>query len=217
METVPFIAIAIFAVFFVLVRRAIAAQMKQNKALATIDGFNPAVKYNGSIGGLGLALDPSSNRFAVSAPGSEPTLYDFAQLVAVDVERNGATVTTTKGSNGLAGAAVGVALLGPAGLLLGGGTRSKGTATPTVTKLSLKIYVNDLIKPCHEVVFYSNRQGGNASGIMVSNAARQMDEWYGRFRTILAMQANASGIPAGEAASVSDHSSPRSAAVHPTS
>lgn len=189
MDAIPFIICAIIGVSLVLMRRAIAGQMKKSSSMAAIGGFNPVVKYDGIIGGHGIAIDPETNRFALSRVGGEPHVFDFSQVVAVDVERDGATITTTKGSNGLAGAAVGVALLGPAGLLLGSGTRSRGLTKPTVTKLSMKIYVNDLIKPYHEVVFYKNPRGGSANGIIVTKAAQQLDEWYGRFRTILAMQA----------------------------
>jgi hypothetical protein len=52
------------------------------------------------------------------------------------------------------GAAVGAALLGPAGLLLGGLTGSKQNIEQ-VDKLSLKIYTNDLINPVHEIVFHN--------------------------------------------------------------
>ena len=190
METVPFIICAVIGCFFVLVRRSLAVQKVKVKSLATIDGFNAAVKYEGVFGGYGLALDPNTNRFAIAGFGIDPYVFDFSQLVAVDVERDGATVTTTKGSNGLAGAAIGVALLGPAGVLLGSGTRSRGISRPTVTKLALKRYVNDLVHPCFEVVFYQNGRGGGANSGLVSNAATRMDEWYGRFRTILAMQAS---------------------------
>jgi len=196
-------AIVVVAFMFVFIRRSLAVQKVKGASLTTIDGFNPAVRYDGVLGGYGIAIDPQTNRFALAGVGVEPTIFDFSQLVAVEVERDGATVTTTKGSNGLAGAAIGVALLGPAGLLLGGGTRSRGVTSPTITKLALKIYVNDLVRPCFEVVFYRDGRGGSTNSGAVSNAAQRLDEWYGRFRTIISMQSRSEGVvppPTGSAA-----------------
>jgi hypothetical protein len=200
MDNGPLVICIIIAVIIVFGRRTIAAQLKQGKALSAIDGFAPAVKYEGLAGSLGVAIDPQTNRFAVAGLGVEPRVFDFSELIAVDAERDGASVTTAKGSNGLAGAAIGVALLGPAGVLLGSGTRSRGFTSPTVTKLSMKIYVSDLIHPCHEIVFYRNSRGGSTNSGLVSNAATRLDEWYGRFRTILAMQAEGRGSRPEEAA-----------------
>jgi hypothetical protein len=188
MDAFVFVVVLITACSLVFVRRALSVQGTKAATLTTIPGFNAVVKYDGVLGGRGIAMDPETSRFALSGVGVTPTVFDFAQLIAVDIERDGNTITTTRGSNGLATAALGAALLGPVGLLLGGGTRSTGTTIPTITKLAMKIYVNDLAHPCHEVVFYRNAKGASRNSGMVALAVKQMDDWYGRFRTVLAMK-----------------------------
>jgi hypothetical protein len=160
-------------------------QHGHTQALATIDGFNPAVRFDGGFG-PSLALDPASNRFAIMR-GASVKVFTFDQLVAVEVERNGGLLTRTNRGSQAKGAIVGGVLLGPAGLLVGGLSGSK-TTTDLVKRLSLKVFTKDLEQPVHEIVFFKDGQGKEQNSMFVRRAAERLDEWHGRFRTILAMQ-----------------------------
>jgi len=198
MAILVFIIIGLIAIGVLVGAQGNSVQKAKVATLSSIEGFTPAIRFDGEFGGLGLAIDPTTNRFAIAGVGVPPRVFSFDQLIAVDVERDGTMVTTTKGSVGLVGAAAGVALLGPMGLLLGGSTKSVGRSVSKVTKLALKIYVNDLVKPCFEVAFFSSAAGADPNSGMLALSAQKLDEWYGRFRTILAMRSSAAE---GEAAS----------------
>jgi len=185
-----FIIIVIVGIVIIGVAIAVAdskASTSQNLALSNIDGFKPVVSYGGGLSKAGVAIDPTSNRFAIIHPGQPPKLFDFSQLVAVEVERNGSSITKTNRGSQVAGAAVGAVLLGPLGLLLGGVTGSKRNVEK-VRRISLKIYTNDLVKPVQEIIFFNDNAGAKPDGILVKQAATLLDEWYGRFRTILEMR-----------------------------
>lgn len=166
------------------------AQGEQHKeqatALAAIPDFTPAVVHKGFGGGAGLAIDPAGNRFAVSYGAQNTNVFDFADLVAVEVLRNGSSVHKTNRGSQVAGAAVGAVLLGPVGLLLGGLTGSK-RAIEKVDRLSLKIFTNDLMQPVHEVVFF-DMKGTKPDSAPVKEASLELDAWHGRLQTILHMR-----------------------------
>ncbi len=179
------ICVVVFAVAYTITDER--AKKAQENALSTINGFVPQVTYGGGLTKAGVAIDVQSNKFAIIHPGQRPKVFDFNQLFAVEVERNGSSVTKTNRGSQVAGAAVGAMLLGPFGLLLGGVTGSK-RKVEKVKRMSLKIYTNDLVKPVHEIVFFIDSNGAKPDSIVVTHAAEKLDEWYGRFRTILEMR-----------------------------
>ncbi|MGH6774620.1 hypothetical protein [Brucella tritici] len=162
-------------------------QEEQGKALQAIPSFRPAVKFDGANGGAGVAIDAENNKFAIS-DGGKTKVFSFSDLIAVEVLRDGSTVTKTNRGSQVAGAAVGAVLLGPVGLLLGGLTGAKRNEDK-IERLSLKIFTNDLVSPVYEIVFYGGLKVSPDS-ILVKNGAKQLDEWHGRFQTILHMQTN---------------------------
>lgn len=162
---------------------------EQGQALLAIPDFRPLVQFNGASGGSGVGIDPNNNKFAIIT-GKNTRVFSFADLVAVEVLRNGSSLTKTNRGSQVAGAAVGAVLLGPLGLLLGGVTGSKRNVEK-VDRLSLKIFTNDLVTPIYEIVFFGGPQS-KPDSFVVKQGAQQLDEWYGRFQTILHMRANAS-------------------------
>lgn len=174
-------------------------QKEQGQALSSIPDFRPVVQFNGTSGGAGIAIDPANNKFAITNRANT-RVFSFTDLVAVEVLRNGSSLTKTNRGSQVAGAAVGAVLLGPLGLLLGGVTGSKRNVEK-VDRLSLKIFTNDLVTPVYEIVFFGGPQS-KPDSLLVKQGAQQLDEWYGRFQTILHMRTNApnsaAAIPAIE-------------------
>lgn len=158
---------------------------QQGKALSNIPDFQPAIVFEGSSGNAGLALDPTNNKFAIARGAHNTKVFNFSDLVGVEVLRNGSSIHKTNRGGQVAGAAVGAVLLGPVGLLLGGLTGSK-RSVQKIDRLSLKIFTNDLITPVHEIVFY-NVPGSKPESKEVKRASQRLDSWHARFQTILAM------------------------------
>ena len=73
--------------------------------------------------------------------------------MAVEVCKNGTSLIKTNRGSQVAGAAIGAILLGPMGLLVGAVTGSK-RKSEKINRLSLKIYVSDVLNPVREIVFY---------------------------------------------------------------
>ncbi|MND36269.1 hypothetical protein D3C80_269230 [compost metagenome] len=167
-------------------------QNAQGKALQEIPSFRPVIKFDGANGGAGVAIDATGNKFAIS-DGGQTRVFNFSDLVAVEVFRNGSSVTKTNRGSQVAGAAVGAVLLGPVGLLLGGLTGGKRNEEK-VERLSLKIFTNDLVSPVYEVVFFGGMKA-KPDSMLVKQGAKQLDEWYGRFQTILHMRSAAMLAP----------------------
>lgn len=157
---------------------------KTNQTLAKVPNFRPAITDSTGWNKPSISIDPTSEQFAITTPNQPAKVYRFDQLVAAEVVRDGNSITKTNRGGQVAGAAVGAALLGPAGLLLGGLTGSK-RQEEKIKRLALRIYTNDLITPFVEVPFLDVWGGINANSIVVKGAARRADEWYGRFQAIL--------------------------------
>lgn len=195
MEVFIFIFIlflVISVVIGILKSNAEAASTKRNNEIVrTISDFSAVVSFGGVNYSSGVAIDPSREKFAIISINQEsPKIFSFRDLVSVEVLKNEASITTTNRGSQLAGAAVGGALLGPAGLLLGGLSGSKSNQS-LIKRLSLKIYTNDLIKPVYEICFFdaSGTKGYNPDSFVLKRPLEELDEWYGRFQTILKMQA----------------------------
>ena len=161
---------------------------KANTVLAIIPDPTPALIESLGYNKPSLSIDLESKRFVLVTPNLPPKVYDVHQLIAVEIERDGQSVIKSNCGSQAAGAAVGAVLLGPAGLSLGGLTGSK-RQEENVKRLTLKLYTNDLMSPVVEVPFLSEWVGHNVYSFVVKQAAKHADEWPGRFRTILHMQA----------------------------
>ncbi len=179
-----------------IVLLALIALAKREEHIATVRrdaqqrlaemGFPVDQLCFGAIVGSVIAVDPDNARLAISQSDAAPLMFDFADLVAVEVMQNDSSVTKTNRGSQAAGAALGALLLGPAGLLLGGLTGSK-RSIQLVDKLSLKIYVNDLKAPVHEIIFF-NKPKSDPNSTLVKESYALLDEWHGRLRAILHLQ-----------------------------
>ena len=182
-----FLGILVVAIIVALILHSMKAKKVKGShetALAQIPDFKPAVHLGNSSDTPGIALDPQSERFAILHPNGELKLFKFSQLVAVDVEKNGVSLQKTNRGSQVMGAAVGAILLGPVGLLLGGLTGSKRNVEK-VRRLSIKIFTDDLISPVTEIIFFNSPSGSDPNGFLVRTAAQLLDEWHGRFLTII--------------------------------
>jgi len=192
------VAIAVIGVaVFLKMRR----QKVLEQGIAALPNFRPALRFERRDSGSALLLDPDSEQFGLVGPRRAVRVYGFGQLVAVEIERNGVALEKANRGSAMLGAAVGGALLGPVGLLLGGLTGSK-RKVELVKRLALRLYTNDLHAPFVEAVFFEHKSGLKPADAEVRKAAVQLEEWYGRFLTILNGQK--------QVAAASDFSSPKS-------
>ena len=162
-----------------------ALETAKIQALYQIDGFEPTVTYQGLPGNYGLAVDPAAKRFAIAVPNHQPRLYHYSQLVAVEVDKDGHTVTSTKGKIDTSNAAMATALIGPLGLALGAKTSSESLTKDHITRLSLKLYLTDVHSPFIDIPFNVSPLGASDDPA-TRKAVNAMEEWYGRLRSVVA-------------------------------
>lgn len=176
----------------VMVESAKKKATDRQKGRLSQSDFTAEVIHGSNFGKLGIAIDGTRRKFAILQGDNAPRIFDFSQLTAVEVFRDGSSLTTTNRGGQVAGAAVGAVLLGPAGLLLGGLTGSK-RSIETITKLSLMIYVNDFIQPTYEVVFHQHLGSGGTKVSDLTYTINELNAWHGRMQAILAT--NSAGQP----------------------
>ena len=105
-------------------------------------GFDPQHIHVDSFGGSNVAIDMSAKKFALGRKGMGSKIYGYDDLIAVDVRQNRRSIFKTNRGSQVAGAAVGAALFGPAGLLVGGLSGSQ-RQEEKITELSLRLTVNN--------------------------------------------------------------------------
>lgn len=190
---VMFGAILLMGIIAVVSGNAASAALSDR--LKAIPDFSAEISYTPPAFKNAIALDLEREKIAVLIDPLrlrqlewKPVVYSFSDLIAVEVIKDGSSVIKTQRGSQLAGAAIGGVLLGPAGLLVGGLSGGK-TQQNKIEKLALKLYTNDLTMPVQEILFWNSPGVGvdpNQPGIQ--DAAKQLDQWYGRLRAIIEKQ-----------------------------
>jgi hypothetical protein len=159
-------------------KRALAA------TLSTIPDFTPDFKYISPSSQIGIAIDSTNNMFSVSSSSCTPKVFNYTDIIDVQIVRNSEVIYKTNRGNQIAGAALGTLLLGPVGLLLGGVTGSK-RSEEKVQQLSLRLSVRDLSRPTIDVPFFFNSKGLKSADPSVKSAVREIEDWHTRFLTLM--------------------------------
>lgn len=173
-------------------QKAVVQMQEQTEAavIAAVPDFSPQIRYEQDNGLLTLFLDPDSSQFAVARIDGSVRAFHFSQLVDVQIERNGSALELTNRGSQMVGAAVGGAVFGIAGAIIGGLSGSK-RHIERIKRLSLKVYTNDPHEPVIDIVFFEDPQGLDADGPMLPYISEELEQWYGRFLTIKAGQQTA--------------------------
>ena len=189
----------VFSLPFILHGASKKKEIEQK--LQALPAFAPAIRFKENSTNTTLALDPSSEQWAVVGLEGPARLYGFNQLVAVEIERDGASLEKTNRGSQLAGAAVGAAFLGPVGLLIGGLSGSK-RQEPTVKRLALKLYTNNLQSPVSKITFFDHPSGLKVGDQQVVQAVSELEKWHARFLTVLQGQSGDASPPSPSAHTV---------------
>lgn len=128
----------------------------------------------------GVSLDGTSKKICLIR-GNTLTLKSFADIVEAQIIIDGKTITKTSRSSQAVGMAVGAVLGGGLGLLVGGLTGSTSTSKQ-VNNVSIKLLINDLNAPMHEINMIELLSTGKTP---VSIALKEAEEWDNIFKVVL--------------------------------
>ncbi len=81
------------------------------------------------------------------------SIYDFSNIVGVEVRTDGNMISSTNRGSQALGAAVGAVAFGGVGAIIGGLSGSS-TSQKQLKKLSIRVAVDDTERPSHEVTFF---------------------------------------------------------------
>jgi hypothetical protein len=172
--------------------RRFGRQQLAGMQLSKIPNFKPTLKWISERNGNALAVDISQNKLGLIDGNRDYSVIRFEKIIAVEVCKNDISIIKTNRGSQLLGAAGGMALLGPMGLLIGAVTGSK-RQIEKINKLSLKIYVDDVRNPVRDIIFYDGEPIDVGSGTY-KTICKTLDEWHGRLRVIVAGNAQAASV-----------------------
>lgn len=188
-----FTIVGTLLVLWLVVARSGSNQKGLISQINAIPDFTASVTYISAVCKNAVAIDTQRQKVAIVPDmlkprrmAQGPIVYEFRELLAVEVARDDTSMLKVNRGSQVTGAAVGAVLLGPAGMLLGGLSGSK-REEKKVRKLSLKIYASSLIEPMCEVFFLDTP----APGIHYDTAKfliQDLDQWYGRLRAVVEQQ-----------------------------
>lgn len=125
-----------------------------------------------------IILSNEAKQFVIITNGYNQDTYSYDNLVNVEVKLDENVVS----SPSIGGAIVGGVLFGGAGAIIGS---SNKTAEKKVKKVILRITVDDIKKPIHDLHFFSNELAFPLENPLVKTALENANNWYGRFVTIV--------------------------------
>lgn len=124
-----------------------------------------------------LALQHESKRIVLGKATSYQE-YPWLNITAVEIQKNGQSITQTNRGSQALGAAVGAVLLGPLGLLMGGLSGSKRNKE-RVNDLSIKVTVQDQNMPVHRIVFFKMAGNGTAAeSFILKEPAKKLEHYH---------------------------------------
>lgn len=160
------------------------AQSIQSR-LAKVPGFNASHQYVGVDGKSAVGIDDRKQVFCFITCDAGRTVHrliPYASVISTEVHEDGSVVSSASRSSQILGAAAGGLAFGVVGAIAGAVT-GKRTETPTVSRIDLRVMVNDMAKPTHSVNFLSFDVP--RSGPIYSAASEQARTWQARFEAAL--------------------------------
>lgn len=152
--------------------------------LAAISGF-PQPNVLVGEGSTGIAIDRDARKLALVRflrSGPELRVLGGSELIAVQLFEDGQLVTETVRGTQVKGAVIGGLAFGVPGAIIGG-LSAKTRTTNEVTRIELRLTVNDAANPIHDVPLLTTQ---TTKGSLTYNQAMKVArEWAGRMEVIM--------------------------------
>ena len=121
----------------------------------SLPNFSPTQHVIGCDGFSGIAVDESRNKICLMLFGENnesERVMSYKDIISVELFEDGVSITKTQRTSQIGGALVGGTLLGGVGALVGG-LSGKTQTSGIIRRVDLRIVVNDINAPLHDVKF----------------------------------------------------------------
>ncbi|MGE0095978.1 MAG: SHOCT domain-containing protein [Alphaproteobacteria bacterium] len=195
------VVLALYLVVLVIIRVGqFWLRRAMKTAMARQEGFVAGYVLLGRDGQAAIGIDPERRLVCLvryKASRHEAKIVPYRDALAVEILQNGVMVTNTAG-------------LGAAGGVLGG-FLSKSTSRQRISRIDLKLTVNDLANPAITVNLFHTipllERGQNANGIVITQMMNKAHDWLARLDVAIKQ-----GAAEGEGARIRNISTPPSIA-----
>ncbi len=179
---VGFLFFVAYLVFKVLAR---ATRLRDRICTRLRDRFQLDNLYLSKYGG-GFVGFSFNRRTVVLGKLEDVVEYPFHQITAVEIVRDGSSLSQVNRGSQIISAAIGDALFGTAGAIIGGLSGSSRSGS-RILELAIKVVVNDNNRPAYEVIFLRafNTTGHSNQSSIVRTAQRELDQVYAHFLNAL--------------------------------
>src|SRR5699024_2115573 len=118
--------------------------------------------------------------------------FDFSDIIEAETIINNTTVTKTSRGSQIAGTAIGGALLGGVGVVIGGLSGTK-VGDENILEAKIKLTIDNISKPVHNIIFLNNesknytkfKNGYKKGSYQYNQLIPQLEKWQGMFDVIL--------------------------------
>lgn len=166
-----------------------AADKGRQKALGArlhnLPDFTPTQAVLGAGGRSAIAIDEERRTIGMISEQESAfseRVISYRDLISVELFEDGNTITKTSRSSQIGGAIVGGLLLGGIGALAGG-LSGKTKSTNTVTRIDLRLILNDTAMPLHDVVFLATEC--KKDNVRYQQAMKLARHWHGLFEVLI--------------------------------
>lgn len=186
-------SLALFIVAMIIIVVAIFAMVSNHNdrknsfksSVSTIPGFNVGAHYVSHSGDCSIATNSDFSKICLSKtirgiPSNK--VFPSYDILSSEVIEDGQSITKTVRSSQIGGAIVGGLILGGVGAVIGGLSGRKINAEK-VTKITLRIIVNDPENPIYDICFLSLETNKNSTTYKL--AIENAQEWQARLDVMI--------------------------------
>lgn len=168
--------------------------------IQTIEDFTVTQKVFGCDGKSGIAFDDAKGAIClVIHEGGlvSKRVLQTSDLLAVELFEDGNSITKTVRSSQVGGALLGGLALGGVGAIIGG-LSGKTKTSNKISAVDLRITVNDVSKPLHDVAFINFEV--EKTSLVYKQAIQQARHWAGVLDVLIKRADASSNVPLARAA-----------------
>ncbi|MCA9180771.1 MAG: hypothetical protein KDA51_04940 [Planctomycetales bacterium] len=185
MDFTTTVIVAVLAGLGIGIHKSLSDGRSQQEVLRKIQmqkGIRYAATYATPDAGIGVSAEGRVCIAWRSAEAVACRIFSPNEIVKSEIIDDGETVSSAVRSSQLGGALIGAVLAGPAGLIVGGISGKRVTRT-RCKSLSLRVTVNDMSRPTHQIAFLT--QEVDRTSVLYTNANALARDWQGRFDAII--------------------------------